>query len=269
MKSKLITALGLSLIVANVQAAAVSADAKKDGGTAKAAETNSALKSDSDKLSYTIGADIGENLKSQNIDVNPSVVSKGLTDALTGQKLLMTKEQMQETISNLQKKLVEEQKKKFEESSQKNASAGKAFLEKNKAQKGVVTLPSGLQYKIVDEGKGASPTENDFVTVDYEGKLTNGEVFDSSYQRGKPVQFKVSQVITGWQEALQKMKSGATWELFIPPELAYGERGLGGPIGPNETLVFKVHLISIDKEAKDNAPADKTAEEATKTEAAK
>lgn len=266
MKSKLITALGLSLIAVNVQAADVNADAKKNNATA--AETNSVLKSDSDKLSYTIGADIGENLKSQNIDVNPNMVSKGITDALTGQKLLMTKEQMQETISNLQKKLVEEQKKKFEESSQKNAKSGKAFLEKNKTEKGVVTLPSGLQYKIVDEGKGPSPAESDFVTVDYEGKLTNGEVFDSSYQRGKPVQFKVSQVITGWQEALQKMKQGATWELYIPSELAYGERGLGGPIGPNETLVFKVHLISIDKESKENAASNKTAD-AGKTEAAK
>jgi len=132
----------------------------------------------------------------------------------------------------------------------------KFFLEKNKKQSGVVTLGSGLQYKIVDEGKGAVPTAEDLVSVDYEGKLINGEVFDSSYQRGKPVQFKVSQVIAGWQEALQKMKPGATWELFVPPELAYGDRGLGGPIGPNETLVFKVHLISIDKEDKNAAEKD-------------
>lgn len=248
MKKKLITALGLGIMAVNVQAADINKDASQENANKQA--NNTVLKTEGDKLSYTIGADIGENLKSQNLNVNPSLVAQGITDALSGKPMLMSKEQMQETIASLQKKLVEEQKKKFEEASSKNTQEGKTFLNENKDKKGITVLPSGLQYKVIEAGKGKSPSESDFVTVDYEGKLVNGEVFDSSYQRGKPVQFKVSQVITGWQEALQKMKPGATWELFIPPELAYGERGLGGPIGPNETLIFKVHLISVDKENK-------------------
>ena len=253
MKIKLITALGISLIASNVYAADAANKVNQPATAAKAnASANQVLKTEQEKLSYTIGADIGENLKAQNLNIDPNLVARGITDALAGGQLLMTKEQMQETITALQKKLVDEQKAKFDSASQENQKKGDQFLAKNKNQKGVVTLPSGLQYKIIDAGKGKSPNENDLVTVDYEGKLIDGDVFDSSYQRGKPVQFKVSQVITGWQEALQKMKPGATWELFIPPKLAYGDRGLGGPIGPNETLIFKVHLISVDGEAKDD-----------------
>jgi len=122
---------------------------------------------------------------------------------------------------------------------------GAAFMEKNKTEAGMVTLPSGLQYKIVEAGSGKKPAKNDTVTVDYEGTLLNGTVFDSSYKRGQPASFPVSGVIAGWQEALQLMPTGSTWMLYIPPQLAYGQAGAGGMIGPNETLVFKVHLISI------------------------
>lgn len=130
---------------------------------------------------------------------------------------------------------------------EQNKQAGTAFLTANKNQSGVVTLPSGLQYKIIDAGTGPKPGKNDVVTVDYEGKHLDGKIFDSSYQRGQPATFPVSGVIPGWQEALQMMNTGATWELYIPADLAYGERGAAGAIGPNETLVFKVHLISIQQ----------------------
>lgn len=125
------------------------------------------------------------------------------------------------------------------------ANPGAAFLETNKNKKGVTTLPDGLQYEIVTEGKGKKPGPTDTVTVDYEGKLVNGKVFDSSYQRGEAASFRVDQVIPGWQEALQLMNEGATWMLYIPANLAYGQEGAGGVIGPNETLIFKVHLIKV------------------------
>jgi len=128
---------------------------------------------------------------------------------------------------------------------EQNQKTGAAFMQTNKHQPGVVTLPSGLQYKILEEGTGKHPTKSDVVTVDYEGTLVNGQVFDSSYKRGQPASFPVTGVIAGWQEALPLMKTGATWMLYVPSQLAYGERGAGGMIGPNEALVFKVHLISI------------------------
>lgn len=128
----------------------------------------------------------------------------------------------------------------------KNLTEGEAFLAKNKTKKGVVTLPSGVQYQVLKEGTGPKPTATSVVTVDYEGKLLNGNVFDSSYKRGQPATFPLSNVIPGWQQALQKMPVGSTWRIFIPPQLAYGSRGAGNSIDPNETLVFKVHLIKID-----------------------
>jgi FKBP-type peptidyl-prolyl cis-trans isomerase FklB len=131
--------------------------------------------------------------------------------------------------------------------SDQNAKEGAMFLTNNKGQQGVVTLPSGLQYKILNQGNGPKPSKNDIVTVDYEGKHLNGQVFDSSYQRGQPATFPVAAVIPGWQEALQMMNQGSVWELYIPAHLAYGERGAPGAIGPNETLVFKVHLISVQQ----------------------
>lgn len=130
---------------------------------------------------------------------------------------------------------------------EKAKQSGEIFMEANKTKEGVVTLPSGLQYKILQAGEGKKPTKTDTVTVDYEGTLLNGQIFDSSYVRGQPASFPVSAVISGWQEALQLMNTGATWMLYIPPQLAYGSAGAGSLIGPNETLVFKVHLISIQK----------------------
>lgn len=130
-------------------------------------------------------------------------------------------------------------------SSMQNNTQGEKFMESNKTKKDVVTLPSGLQYEVLTKGTGKKPGKNDVVTVDYEGRLVNGEIFDSSYKRGQPASFPVSGVIAGWTEALQLMNEGSTWMLYIPPTLAYGAAGAGGVIGPNETLVFKVHLISV------------------------
>jgi FKBP-type peptidyl-prolyl cis-trans isomerase FklB len=147
----------------------------------------------------------------------------------------------------MQKQMVKKMQEKFTEVSAKNLLAGQQFLAKNAKETGVVTLPSGLQYKIITPGTGDMPTANDTVTVNYEGKLIDGTVFDSSYKRGQPATFKVGQVIKGWQEALKLMKPGATWMLYIPAELAYGPQGSMGAIGPNETLIFKVDLISVKK----------------------
>ncbi|MDF3055235.1 MAG: FKBP-type peptidyl-prolyl cis-trans isomerase [Gammaproteobacteria bacterium] len=132
-------------------------------------------------------------------------------------------------------------------SSEANLKIGKAYMKENTKNPKVVTLPSGLQYEVLVEGKGDKPKQSDTVTVDYEGKLVNGKVFDSSYARGEPISFPVGGVIAGWQEALKLMNTGSTWMLYIPPSLAYGKQGAGGMIGPNETLIFKVHLIGIEK----------------------
>ncbi len=206
-----------------------------------------ALSTDLDKLSYSVGIDLGKNLKKQDIQINPSIMAKGIEDGMNGGKMLMTEDQMKDTLSKFQKDLMAKHAAQFEKQATVNKEKGDAFLSKNKTQKDVVTLPSGLQYKIITEGKGVKPAKEDEVTVEYTGKLIDGTVFDSTEKAGKPATFKVSQVIPGWTEALQLMPAGSTWEIFVPAELAYGARNVGGPIGPNETLVFNVHLISVKK----------------------
>ncbi|MAZ39860.1 MAG: hypothetical protein CMF49_07035 [Legionellales bacterium] len=203
-------------------------------------------KTQQDQLSYTIGVDLGKNLKSQNLSINADMLAEGVKDALAGSKLKLTDTQMKTALQNFQQKMAKKQQEEFKQVSEDNAKAGADFLAKNKKEKGVVVLPNGLQYKVVKAGNGTPPKANDSVTVDYEGKLVNGQVFDSTYKRGKPATFKVSQVISGWQQALKMMKPGAEWMLYIPSDLAYGKQGVGGPIGPNETLIFKVHLISVN-----------------------
>ena len=205
------------------------------------------LTSDIDKLSYSIGIDLGNNLKKQDIEINPSVMAKGIQDGMTGSKMLMTEQQMKDTLSKFQKDLMAKRAAQFEKQANDNKAKGDAFLAANKAKPGVITLASGLQYKIITAGNGAKPSKDDEVTVEYTGKLIDGTVFDSTAKTGKPATFKVSQVIPGWTEALQLMPAGSTWEVYVPANLAYGARNVGGPIGPNETLIFNVHLISIKK----------------------
>ena len=213
--------------------------------TAVSAEEKSALKDPKDKVSYSIGLDIGSTLKKQNIDVNADTLFAGLKDALTGAKPQLTEEQIKETMTNFSKELRDKQMAAMQEATQKNAAAGQKFLAENKTKPGVKTTASGLQYKVLKEGTGPSPKETDTVVTNYRGTLINGTEFDSSYKRNEPVTFPVNGVIKGWTEALQLMKKGAKYQLFVPAGLAYGPRGAGQDIGPNETLIFEVELVDI------------------------
>ncbi len=197
-----------------------------------------------DRLSYGLGYQFGENLKKQGVEINLDVYTAGFRDATAGKDRLITQEETQSVIRELQTKLAAGRQKDLKEKGERNLPAGKAFLEENKKQDGVKVLPSGLQYKVLEEGSGKKPGANDMVTVDYRGTLIDGVEFDSSLKRGRPATFKVSEVIKGWTEALQLMKTGARWQLFIPPELGYGEYG-NAAIEPNSVLVFEVTLVSI------------------------
>ncbi len=203
------------------------------------------LKTQKDKLSYAIGMDMGGSLKRNAIDVDIDALVKGLKDALAGGKMMMTEQEQRETLMAFQKEFQAKQQEKMKALAEKNKKEGEAFLAENKKKPGVKTLPSGLQYKVITEGKGASPKETDTVTVNYRGTLIDGTEFDSSYKRNEPATFPVKGVIKGWTEALQLMKEGAKWQLFVPAGLAYGERGAGGVIGPNATLIFEVELLKI------------------------
>jgi FKBP-type peptidyl-prolyl cis-trans isomerase FklB len=206
------------------------------------------LTNQKDKVSYSIGMDIGSNLKRQSIEVDPDILLRGVKDAMSGGETLLTSEEARETLTALQKDLMEKAQERRNQAAEKNKKEGEAFLAENKNKEGVVTLPSGLQYKIVKQGDGPSPKETDTVETNYRGTLIDGTEFDSSYKRGQAAVFPMKGVIRGWTEALQLMKVGGKWQLFVPPELAYGERG-AGPIGPNATLIFDVELMSIKEDA--------------------
>ena len=209
------------------------------------AEEKKALQTAKEKQSYSIGADIGSKLKSQSIDIDTDLFSQGVKDAFSGGKLLMTEQEMKDTLTALQKELMEKQAERNKQVGEKNKKEGEAFLSENKKKEGVKTLPSGLQYKVIKEGTGKTPKAEDTVVTNYRGTLIDGTEFDSSYKRGQPATFPVKGVIPGWTEALQLMKEGSKWELFIPSNLAYGERGAGSTIGPNATLIFEIELISV------------------------
>jgi FKBP-type peptidyl-prolyl cis-trans isomerase FklB len=191
------------------------------------------LKDENDRLNYSLGFQIGDSLRRQGVKVSPDVLLKGIQDALSASEPLMSLEEMKKTLASER-----QEKRKMAEQYWRE---GQEFLAKNAKKPGVVTLPSGLQYKVIREGTGKSPGANDSVTVDYRGTLINGQEFDSSYRKGEPATFRVDGVIKGWNEALQLMKEGAKWQLFIPPDLAYGRRG---PL-ENQTLIFDVELISV------------------------
>lgn len=179
------------------------------------------------------------------MDVDPDILVQGLKDALTGGKALLTDDEAKAALTALQADVNKRQQEKMQAAGEANKKEGDAFLAANKAKDGVVTLPSGLQYKILQEGTGPKPTAADTVVCNYKGTLLDGTEFDSSYKRGQPATFAVGQVIHGWTEALQLMPTGSKWQLFIPPDLAYGPNGAGGVIGPNATLIFEVELVSI------------------------
>ncbi|HKN36059.1 MAG TPA: FKBP-type peptidyl-prolyl cis-trans isomerase [Terriglobales bacterium] len=209
------------------------------------AQESSAFKTPKEKQSYAIGMDLGNQLRRMSIDVDPDVFSKGLKDSVSGSKTMLTEEEARAVISEIQA----EAKRKIAEARKSagadNKTAGEAFLAQNKNKEGIVTLPSGLQYKVLKAGEGIKPTLDDTVVCGYRGTLIDGTEFDSSYKRNQPATFPVKGVIKGWTEALQLMPVGSKWELFVPPDLAYGDRGAGDVIGPDATLVFEVELLSI------------------------
>jgi len=203
-----------------------------------------ALKDLKDKESYSLGYQFGQSLKAQGLDFNLEVYTAAIRDALAGTKPLLSQEEMQKTVSDLQKRVTMARQKELKEQAQKNLSEGKAFLEANKTKEGVVTLPSGLQYKILKAGDGRKPTDADTIEVIYQGTLINGTEFDSS-KPGQPTTLKITGLIPGLTEALMLMPLGSKWQIFIPPQLAYGAKGKGREIGPNETLIFELELLSI------------------------
>jgi FKBP-type peptidyl-prolyl cis-trans isomerase FklB len=209
------------------------------------AQDKAQLKDQKDKASYSIGYDIGETFKKQKVELNPDTLFSGLKDALAGKEALLTKEDREKTLQAFQKEMMEKQMTASKEAATKNAAEGEKFLTENKKKEGVKTTASGLQYKVLKEGSGPSPKETDTVVTNYKGTLLDGTEFDSSYKRNEPASFQVNRVIKGWIEALQLMKPGAKYQLFIPAALAYGERGAGQLIGPNATLIFEVELLSI------------------------
>jgi FKBP-type peptidyl-prolyl cis-trans isomerase FklB len=204
-----------------------------------------ALKDQKDKESYSLGYQFGETLKMQGIDLNLDVYISALRDALGEKEPQMSAEEMRSTVMGLRQRVAAAQQKALKEQGDKNLAEGKAFLAENGKKKGVKTLPSGLQYRVLSEGTGKTPKKSDTVTVHYRGTLVDGTEFDSSIARGQPATFKVDGVIPGWTEALQLMKEGAKWQIFIPPELAYGERGVPSHIPPQSVLIFEVELISV------------------------
>jgi FKBP-type peptidyl-prolyl cis-trans isomerase FklB len=203
------------------------------------------LKDLKDKVSYSIGISIGKDFKEQEIEINPDVLAQGLRDGLSGRESLLTEEQIKETQMTFHKEMMAKQETRQKEAAEKNLKEGQAFLAEHAKQEGVKTTPSGLQYRVIEEGTGKTPGPENTVTVHYRGKLVDGTEFDSSHQRGEPATFPVSGVIPGWTEGLQLMKEGAKYELVIPPALAYGENGAGPVIGPNSVLVFEVELIKV------------------------
>jgi FKBP-type peptidyl-prolyl cis-trans isomerase FklB len=209
------------------------------------------LVTEKDKQSYAIGLNVGKSLHRDSIEIEPKFFLQGIQDALANGKVLLTDDQIKTVMTALQTQVRQQQMEKMQAEAATNQKAGAAFLAANATKEGVVSLPSGLQYKILVAGTGPKPSATDSVVCNYQGALIDNTEFDSSYKRGQPVTFPVSGVIKGWTEALQLMPVGSKWQLFIPPDLAYGERGKP-PIEPNSTLVFQVELLSIEPK---NPPA--------------
>jgi len=223
-----------------------------------AAETPPPLKDQKDKVSYSIGMDIGRNIKRQNLDLSVDALAAGIRDIMSGGKTALTDDEAREVMNTYRTEMMGKQQEQAKVSAEKNKKEGDAFLAENKKKEGVKTLqvklPSGtnaeLQYKVLTQGSGPKPTTNDTVITHYRGTLIDGTEFDSSYKRGEPATFPVTGVIKGWTEALLMMPVGSKWQLFIPSDLAYGPAGTRGLIGPNATLIFDIELVGIQDKNK-------------------
>jgi FKBP-type peptidyl-prolyl cis-trans isomerase FklB len=198
-----------------------------------------------EKISYSVGYQIGGDFKRQGVELDPDLLVKGIQDAAGGAEPRVPPPEMRKTLVELKRKVGADERQRRREQAGKHRAEGEAFLAANGKKEGVVTLPSGLQYKVLAAGKGKSPNPTDNVTVHYRGTLIDGTEFDSSYKRNAPATFGVDRVIAGWKEALPMMKEGAKWQAFVPSKLAYGERGAGSKIPPDSTLLFEIELISV------------------------
>jgi len=214
---------------------------------------SSPFKTQKEKVSYAIGMEMGKGVKAQGIEVDPTILEQGLKDALSDADSKMSEAELRQVITGLQQDIRQKQRQEEEAKAADNKAKGDAFLAENAKKDGVVALPDGLQYKILTAGQGKKPAESDTVLCNYKGTFLDGTEFDSSAKAGKPVPFEVKNVIPGFKEVLQLMPVGSKWQVFVPPNLAYGERGAGGVIGPNATLIFEVELVSI-QDAAPSAP---------------
>lgn len=227
MKSKLTIALGLCFLAAQAGAG-----------------DNAVLKTQKDQVSYGIGVNIARSFKADEIEFDPELVLRGLKDASSGEKLLMRDKELRHVMNSFQGELRQKAALKHRLAAMDNRKEGDAFLAANKVKEGVLSLPSGVQYTVLKMGDGKKPADSDTVEVNYRGTLLNGTEFDSS-EDGKPASLKVAHLIPGWKDALKLMPEGSKWQIFIPPQLAYGERGVGHDIGPNQTLAFEVELVAV------------------------
>ncbi len=236
-----------------------------------ATHAESEIKGEKEKLSYSLGSQIGNDIKRNQIDIDVDVFARAMRDAIGGGKLAMTEEEIRTTMQDFQRNMQQKQMAAMKELADKNKKESDTFLAENKKKPGVVTLPSGVQYKVITEGKGKKPGPKDVVVANYAGTLPNGTEFDSSYKRGQPATFPLDGVIKGWQEVLPRMPVGSKWQVVIPPELAYGEHGAGQQIGPNQALVFEIELLDVKaattppkpdkaKKGKTEKPAEKAAD---------
>lgn len=205
---------------------------------------SASLSTTEQKASYTIGHDLANNLTQQGLEIDIDAFLLGLEDQLKSRTLKLSEDEMVDAIRQFTESLELKQNKQLQLAADENLSKGQAFLAENKKKPGIITLDSGLQYRVVEQGKGATPSEKDVIIAHYSGRLIDGTEFDSSYNRGTPIQFELGGVIAGWQQAIKLMQPGAKWEVFIPSELAYGLRGAGDAVGPNEVLIFDIHFIT-------------------------
>ena len=247
----------------NADDQATQQDQTQQNDTGDSTQQKDDFKTDQARLAYAVGVTLARNLHEDMKDLDVDNFTSGIKDVYDGNDIRLSDQQIGDALQQYQQQMVAEQQKQMQQEADKNDQAGKQFLEENAGKDGVETTESGLQYRVMEEGddSGAQPGDEDQVRVNYEGRTIDGEVFDSSYERGEPVTFQVDQVVPGWQEALKMMHPGDKWEIYVPSDLAYGEAGTG-PIGPNQTLIFKVELLGVGDDATSADSDDTSADQA-------